>query len=135
MRAGLSLMYLGRLGEAEARFKRSIELDSARPNGFYSLGILNWLRGRLDESVAAYRDALKRGEQASYIWADYAFVCTDLGLYEEAQRSFERTATLLRAPNAAPVNAAFVWVAQGATQPVQKRFQTASRRPHRGTDY
>ena len=129
MRAGLSLMYLGRLGEAEARFKRSIELDSARPNGFYSLGILNWLRGRLDESVAAYRDALKRGEQASYIWADYAFVCTDLGLYEEAQRSFERTATLLRAPNAVPVNAAFVWVAQGATQPVPKALSDSVASP------
>ncbi len=65
IRAGLAMMYLGRLAEAEARFKRSIELDSARPNGFYSLGILNWLRGRLDESVAAHREALKRGDQAA----------------------------------------------------------------------
>ena len=92
IRAGLALMYLGRLGEAEARFKRSIGLDSARPNGFYSLGILNWLRGRLDESVAAYREALKRSEQLSYVWTDYAFVCIDLGLYDEARRGFERTA-------------------------------------------
>ncbi len=120
IRAGLSMMYLGRLAEAEARFKRSIELDSAKPNGFYSLGILNWLRGRLDESVAAHREALKRGDQASYIWHDYAFVCIDLGLYDEARRGFERTAQLLRAPNFAPVEAAFVWVAEGATQPAPK---------------
>jgi len=120
IRAGLSMMYLGRLAEAEARFKRSIELDSARPNGFYSLGILNWLRGRLDESVAAHREALKRGDQASYIWNEYAFVCTDLGLYDEARRGFERTAQLLRAPNSATVEAAFVWVAEGAAHPVPK---------------
>ena len=123
MRAGLALMYLGRLAEAEARFKRSIELDSARPNGFYSLGILNWLRGQLDESVAAYREALKRGEQASYIWADYAFLCIDLGLYDEARRAFERTASLLRAPNSAAVNAAFVWVAEGAPAPAPKALE------------
>ena len=120
IRAGLSMMYLGRLAEAEARFKRSIELDSAKPNGFYSLGILNWLRGRLDESVAAHREALKRGDQASYIWNDYAFVCTDLGLYDEARRGFERIAQLLRAPNFAPVEAAFVWVAEGAAPPAPK---------------
>ena len=84
------------------------------------MGILNWLRGRLDESVAAHREALKRGDQASYIWADYAFVCIDLGLYDEARRGFERTAQLLRAPNSAPVDAAFVWVAEGATQPAPK---------------
>ncbi|HKO67907.1 MAG TPA: tetratricopeptide repeat protein [Burkholderiaceae bacterium] len=120
IRAGLSLMYLGRLAEAEARFRRSIELDSARPNGFYSLGILNWMRGRLDESVSAHREALKRGEKASYIWTDYAFVCTDLGLYEEARRGFERISQLLRAPNAAAVEAGFVWVAEGAGEPAPK---------------
>lgn len=120
VRAGLALMYSGRLAEAEARFKRSIELDNARPNGFYSLGILHWLRGRLDESVAAYREALKRGDQLSYVWADYAFVCIDLGLYDEARRAFDRTAQLLRTPNFAPTEAAFVWVAQGAMPPAPK---------------
>ena len=120
IRAGLALMYLGRLAEAEARFKRSIALDPARPNGFYSLGILHWLRGRLDESIAAYREALKRGDQPSYVWNDYAFICIDLGLYDEARRGFERIARLLRSPNFAPVEAAFVWVAEGAAQPAPK---------------
>lgn len=120
IRAGLALMYLGRLGEAEANFRRSIELDSTRPFGFYSLGILFWLRGRLDESVAAYREALKRGDKLSYVWADYARVCTDLGAFNEARRGFERASQLLRAPNEATVQAAFVWLAEGAAPPVPK---------------
>ena len=129
IRAGLSLMYLGRLAEAEARFKRSIELDSTRPNGFYSLGILNWLRGRLDESVALHREALKRGERASYIWNDYANVCTDLGLYDEARRGYERISQLLRAPTAAAVEAGFVWVAEGATAPAPKALSDSVSSP------
>jgi DNA-binding winged helix-turn-helix (wHTH) protein/TolB-like protein/Tfp pilus assembly protein PilF len=117
IRAGLSILYLGRLAEAEARFRRSIELDGARHNGFYSLAILNWLRGRLDESVVAYRDALKRGEQAGYVWLDYAFVCTDLGLYDEARRALERTARLSESASVASTTAGFVWLADGARPP------------------
>ncbi|MGH6623545.1 MAG: tetratricopeptide repeat protein, partial [Burkholderiaceae bacterium] len=120
IRAGLALMYLGRLAEAEARFRRSIELDSTRPFGFYSLGILNWLRGRLDESVSAHREALKRNDKISYVWFDYAFTCTDLGLFDEARRGFERASQLLRSPNPASVDAAFVWLAEGALPPVPK---------------
>jgi tetratricopeptide (TPR) repeat protein len=117
IRAGLSMMYLGRLPEAEARFKRSIDLDGTRHNGFYSLAILNWLRGRLDESVVAYRDALKRGEKAAYVWVDYAFVCIDLGLYDEARRALERTAQLSESPSVASTRAGFVWLAEGAKPP------------------
>jgi tetratricopeptide (TPR) repeat protein len=117
IRAGLAMMYLGRLADAEARFKRSIELDNTKHNGFYSLGILNWLRGRLDDAVSAYRDALKRGDKASYVWDDYAFLCTDLGLFDDARHAFERTAQLSQSTDVASANAGFVWVAEGAAPP------------------
>ena len=119
-------MYSGRLAEAEARFKRSIDLDPAKPFGFYSLGILQWLRGRLDESVAAYRESIKRSDQLSYIWTDYALVCTDLGLYSEARRAYERAAALLRAPSYATVEAAFVWIAEGALPPVPRALRESA---------
>ena len=132
VRAGLALMYLGGLGEAEARFKRSIELDSARPNGYYSLGILNWLRGRLDVSVGDYREALKRGEQASYIWADYALLCIDLGLHDEARRAYERTSALLRAPTRPPSTRLSCGSPKVPRPLHQKRSQTRLHRLHHG---
>jgi transcriptional activator of cad operon len=117
VRAGLSMMYLGRLTDAEARFKRSIELDGARFNGYYSLGILNWVRGRLDASVGAYRDALQRGDQAAYVWYDYAFTCTDLGLYDEARRAFERASQLSPSTELSAARSGFVWIAEGRQRP------------------
>lgn len=117
LRAGLALTYAGRLPEARVRFERSIALDGTRANGYYGLGILHWSRGRLDESVAAYRDALKRADQLSYIWADYAFVCLDLGLNAEARRAFDRASSTLKSPNIVEIEAANVWLAEGAKPP------------------
>lgn len=117
LRAGLVLMYAGRMPEARVRFERSIALDGSRANGYYSMGILHWMQGRLDQSVAAYREAFKRSEQLVYVWADYAFVCVDLGLFDEARRAFGRANALLKSPNTLEIEAAYVWLAEGAVPP------------------
>ena len=132
IRAGLAMMYLADWGKRRRASSARSSSTVREPNGFYSLGILNWLRGRLDESVAAHREALKRGDQASYIWDDYAFVCIDLGLHDEARRGFERIAQLLRAPNFAPWKRLSCGLPKVPRRPRRKRWPTASHRLRRG---
>lgn len=117
LRGGLALLYAGRLAEAQASFERSIALDVTRPYGHNCLGILNWVRGELAASFKAHGQALQRGADLSNIWDDFAFVCLDAGLHAEAQRAFDRITALQKAPSAASVSSAYVWLAAGAAPP------------------
>lgn len=118
LRGGLALLFAGRLAEAQASFERSIALDITRPYGHNCLGILNWLRGELAAAFKAHNQALQRGPELSNIWDDYAFVCLDTGLHAEAQRAFDRITALKKAPSAASVSSAYVWLAAGAVPPL-----------------
>ena len=91
---GIALAALGRLPEAEASFRRAIEITPDAYRAHTNLGnVLQALR-RLSESEDAYRAALELDPDAPVTHSNLGSALREVGRLEEAESSFRRALEL-----------------------------------------
>lgn len=76
----------GRLGDAEAAFRRALAIDDKLDRAWYGLGLVLIQRGRRDEAVVALERNTKLQPMSPYGWYQLARVHADRGAPEEARR-------------------------------------------------
>jgi tetratricopeptide (TPR) repeat protein len=84
--------HLGRYDEAEAAYRRAIELDPQVAVPWYNFGnLLKDHLGRYEESETAYRRAIEIDPQFAYPWNNLGILLQDhLGRHEEAEAAYRR---------------------------------------------
>lgn len=75
-----------RLGEAEAAFRRAVELDDKLDRAWYGLGLTLIRQQRFDEAVAALKRNTELQPMSPYGWYQLARVHVDRQEPEEARR-------------------------------------------------
>ena len=88
---GVKLHKLGKLDEAEASYKKAIEL---KPNYFQAhnnLGSTLQKIGKLDESEASYKKAIKFSPEKSEHWYNKAETLADLEKYDDAITAYRKS--------------------------------------------
>ena len=84
---GTVLFALGRPEEAIVQFKKTIEMDTAFPATFWSVGGVYWTAfGRLDEALVWFKQGLDRNPGNAKITAWIGLLYLDLGDEAEAER-------------------------------------------------
>lgn len=73
---------LGILDEAEAQFRRAVELSPSLDDGWLKLGHVLHERGRSEEALAAYDEAIERAEDPSPSLTAKILVLGDIGDYQ-----------------------------------------------------
>jgi len=88
---GLALCNLWKWSEAEAEFRRALELNpnNATAHYFYAMGLLA-PQNRLDESLDHYRTAVSLDPLSGIVNTNYAVVLMDAHRYAEALAQFQK---------------------------------------------
>ncbi len=79
-----------KLAEAEAAYRRAIELDPSFANAFINLGNLLFRRGNADDAERMYRRALRVDREQPEAWYNLGFLLYDRDDIEGARLCFER---------------------------------------------
>ena len=79
-----------KVDEAEAAYRRAIELDPSFANAFTNLGNLLFRRGETDDAERMYRRALRVDHKQPEAWYNLGFLLYDRGDVEGARLCFER---------------------------------------------
>jgi tetratricopeptide (TPR) repeat protein len=80
----------GRLAEAEAHYRRSLELEADQPKALNNLGAVLHMQGRLDLAVASYRRALELDPALPQANQNLASITRERGAAENAIAGFLR---------------------------------------------
>jgi TolB-like protein/Flp pilus assembly protein TadD len=88
-RMAMSLMWTGQYDAALKHFRRTVELIPKGASGYWGLGSLGYARGRYDDAVRAYREALGTDSRHPNVWNELAWLYMDLGMRDEAQTALE----------------------------------------------
>ncbi|MGH8673447.1 MAG: tetratricopeptide repeat protein [Burkholderiales bacterium] len=80
----------GRLAEAEAHYRRSLELQPDQPKALNNLGAVLHMQGRLDLAVASYRRALELDPELAQANQNLASITRELPAAEKAVAGFLR---------------------------------------------
>lgn len=80
----------GRLAEAEAHYRRSLELKGDQPKAHNNLGAVLHMQGRLDQAVASYRRALELDPTLPQANQNLASITRDAAAAEVAIAGFRR---------------------------------------------
>lgn len=83
---GFLLEAAGRLDEAEAAFRRAIELNDQLDRAWYGLGLVLIRQQRLDEAVAALERNTKLQPMSPFGWYQLARAQVDRGQPEQARK-------------------------------------------------
>ncbi len=86
---GNALFNLGRIGAAEAAYRRAIELDPGHPHAHSNLGVTLVRQGKLDAAIAHFRAAIAASP-------DFAAAHNNLGDCLRAQGKFEEASEAYR---------------------------------------
>lgn len=95
-RMAMSLMWSGQYDAAVKHFKRTIELIPNGASGFWGLGSLGYARGRYDDAVRAYREALGTDSRHPNLWNEVAWLYMDLGMLRDAQAALDNQRQLVK---------------------------------------
>jgi len=95
----------GRLVEAEARYRKALQLRSEYLEAHYSLGVALMMQGKLEEAIEHYREALRLSPDFMEARNNLAGVLAETGQVDEAVEQYE---LLVRsAPEVARVRVGF----------------------------
>ncbi len=78
------LMQTGRAAEAEAAYRKALELNAAHPESRNNLGVLLQSLGRLDEAAAEFAEATRLRPSYADAWENRAGVLLALGRHDDA---------------------------------------------------
>jgi tetratricopeptide (TPR) repeat protein len=84
-----------RYAEAQAAYRKAIELDPTDPVLYFNLAIVHQRQGELPESAAAYLEATKRDPQYAEAWNGLGCVLGELERPKEAVVAFRRAVQLV----------------------------------------
>ncbi len=131
---GITLVELGRTQEAEASYRRAIELDPNFAEAHYNLGCLLHLHGRTDEAIACHQAALTA--DPSHGAARLALCISELPILygteaevADQRRRYAAALDSLVAAAQAPGIARSLAAAIGTTQPFFLPYQGENDRP------
>ena len=79
---------MGRWDDAEASFRRALEIKPAYVKAVRGLGDVLWMQGKPDAAVASYRQALTVDGGGATVYNDLGNVLQQLGLLNEALASY-----------------------------------------------
>jgi tetratricopeptide (TPR) repeat protein len=91
----------GNYRQAEAPLRRACELDERDQDACYYFGLASYNLGRYDNSIAAYRKALRSSSPAARVRSGLGLALEAAGRVEEAEREL-REAVKLTAANLTP---------------------------------
>src|SRR5690606_28624129 len=91
---GIALADLGRVKEAEMAFERAIELAPDDPLPRQELAILLMEEGRVRQAVPHLREVVKLDPENFDAHLDLGICYTQLGFFDEAEKSFSRCAEI-----------------------------------------
>jgi eukaryotic-like serine/threonine-protein kinase len=97
---GIALMRKGEWQQAEAALRKSIELNPDQFQTHFHLGAYFWGRGRVDQAIAAYEQAIRllaaveaeapdSGGMAAHLWTEVAAVYLALGDARFSRKEFD----------------------------------------------
>jgi tetratricopeptide (TPR) repeat protein len=93
-RDGLRLHNQGRLLEAEARYRKTLDLDRNHLGALHLLGVLSAATGRLTQAANLLRRAAWRDPSSAQVLIDLAMTLVRLGRADEALTIFDRAVSL-----------------------------------------
>jgi len=94
VQAGLAHHQAGRLGEAEAAYRRALALAPGHSDALHLTGVLAYQHGRLDEAVDLYRRAVAANPAYPAALNNLATALKDSGRLAEARDAAERALVL-----------------------------------------
>lgn len=84
----------GRLGEAEALYRRVLEADPDQPDALHYLGVLSHQTGRSDEAIDKIQRSLELVPDNAPAHNNLGNIYKELGRFEEARERYERVIAL-----------------------------------------
>ena len=84
----------GRLGEAEALYRRVLEADPDQPDALHYLGVLSHQVGRSDEAIDKIKRSLELVPDNAPAHNNLGNIYKELGRFEEARERYERVISL-----------------------------------------
>lgn len=124
---GSVLLEQGRKHEAEAMFRRAIELDANDPAAHYNLGILLLELARAGEAEVAFRHALALDEHVPGAHRNLGRALYMLGRFGEAEASFRRATERDPADSGAYVGLAAALTIEGRLDEAKAACEAAIR--------
>ena len=83
-----------RLPEATAACRKLLELERDNPRGYLCLGSLLMHQGMFGDAMKIYYNGVSRFPESGTLWYGLGTAYEELGLYKEAQHSYERSSQL-----------------------------------------
>jgi tetratricopeptide (TPR) repeat protein len=115
---GEALGNLGRVPEAEASFRRALEIDRRHVPAMFNLGLALLATGRLEEAAQALAQVTRRRPKMPNGWLQLGGTLNALGRYEAAEQALKRHLAL-------SPDSAHGWTWLGASLQYQGRFDDA----------
>jgi tetratricopeptide (TPR) repeat protein len=84
----------GRTDEAEAAYRRALELDDRYADAWNNLAVVAHAQGRVADAISLYEEALRRDDSMEEIHLNLADAYLALGQPDEAERVYERALAL-----------------------------------------
>lgn len=113
VRLGLESGSVGQFDEAESYYQKAGQLAPRHPNVPWGSAFNSMLRGRLDESIVKYREAIALDEHRQIFWSQFGWVLLDVGQLPQASEAFDRARQIAESDPDAKVDLAYVAVAAG----------------------
>jgi len=93
---GDSLRLLGRLEDAEAAYRKALELDSRSTVALFGLGVIATVAGRWEDALAIFEEFNKLAPNDADGWMAMGDMCRLLGRFDEAEAALRRALELDR---------------------------------------
>lgn len=123
----LELHRAGRLEEAEALYRRVLQLQPEQPDALHLLGVLAFQGGRHDEAVARIRQALALRPRWAEAHNNLGLALQGQGRLEQAVTAYQQALQLNPALSDARVNLGVIFLEEGKTAEALAAFTDAVR--------
>ena len=127
IRQGLALQQQGQLAEAEACYRKILEIDRHHVDANHLLGVLKAQEGRTEEALGFIEAAAGAAPNATLILMNYGNILSEVGRHQEALSRFDRALAI-------DPQLSSVWSNRGNTLNRLKRYDEAVASHERAID-
>jgi serine/threonine-protein kinase len=125
---GTLLTNLGRFDEAEAKFKKAIELDPSSLPIKASMATLRYYTRQYDQAIRIWREIEKTDSDLSWVHTSLGLACLQTGAPKKALREFEKAAELPGGSISASFGRACAYVALGKKERAREELEALLKR-------
>ena len=123
---GTALFETGQLSEAEAQYRRAIEIQADYAPAYNNLGVTLRAMNRVDESVRAYQDGLRRRDDYPDLHYNLANALLEQNRAPEAAEHLRIAASVLPASAGVHNNLGMALAGQGKLAEAEEEFRAAA---------